>query len=60
MVTIVSELQLAPLRFLGENKAPLDSWNLDVRIEDSISGNVQIVAFCDPLLTEILGELFIP
>lgn len=42
--------------FMDQNGIPLDGWSLDVRIEDSVSGKVQVAGICNALLTEILGK----
>lgn len=57
VVIVVCEVQLSSCQFIDENRAALDTWKMDVSIEDSMSGNVHIAAFCDPLITELLGEI---
>jgi hypothetical protein len=45
---------------MDENRAVLDGWKLDMSIEDSTSGRVQIVAVCDSFLVEFLGDHPVP
>lgn len=42
---------------MDQNRNALDSWRLDVILEDSVSGRMQTAAMCDALITDILGKL---
>ena len=41
---------------MDQNRNALDSWSLDVILEDSVSGRMQTAAMCDALITDILGK----
>ncbi|BDA43617.1 probable recQ-mediated genome instability protein 1 at N-terminal half [Coccomyxa sp. Obi] len=43
------------LQIMDQNRNALDSWSLDVILEDSVSGRMQTAAMCDALITDILG-----
>ncbi|CAL8468430.1 g7970 [Coccomyxa elongata] len=43
------------LQIMDQNRNALDSWSLDVILEDSVSGRMQTAEMCDALITDILG-----
>ncbi len=45
---------------MDKHRAVLCGWELDMSIDDSTSGRVQVVAVCDSFLVEFLGDLPAP
>ncbi len=53
----LNAMQASGLQIMDQNRNALESWSLDVILEDSVSGRMQTAEMCDALITDILGNL---